>query len=144
MHHQYASARRLASELPGTAGVYPTHGFGSFCSATQSEASASTLAEEQRVNPAPTCDEQSFVDELLAGLDAWPAYYAHMGPTNATGPGAPDLSTPDRADAEQLRKRLADGEWVVDLRHRVAFAAGHLPGTLNFASTAASPPTWAG
>lgn len=131
-HHQYASARRLATELPGTAGVYPTHGFGSFCSATQTGASASTLAQEQRVNPALTSDEQSFVDELIAGLDAWPAYYAHTGPTNATGPGAPDLSTPDRADAEQLRKRLADGEWVVDLRNRVAFAAGHAAGTLNF------------
>ncbi|WP_344933618.1 rhodanese-like domain-containing protein, partial [Actinoplanes nipponensis] len=33
---------------------------------------------------------------------------------------------------EQIRKRLADGEWVVDLRHRVAFAAGHVAGTLNF------------
>ena len=36
-HAQYASARRLAAELPADAEVYPTHGFGSFCSATQSE-----------------------------------------------------------------------------------------------------------
>jgi hydroxyacylglutathione hydrolase len=28
---------RLADELPDTAAVYPTHGFGSFCSATQSD-----------------------------------------------------------------------------------------------------------
>jgi hydroxyacylglutathione hydrolase len=51
VHHQYASAHRLASELPAAAGVYPTHGFGSFCSATQSEASASTLADEKRETP---------------------------------------------------------------------------------------------
>ncbi len=131
-HQQYASAQRLATELPDTAGVYPTHGFGSFCSATQSEAATSTIADERRGNPVLTRDEQMFVDELLAGLDAWPAYYAHMAPANSAGPAAPDLSTPERADADQIRKRLADGEWVVDLRNRLALAAGHLAGTLNF------------
>jgi glyoxylase-like metal-dependent hydrolase (beta-lactamase superfamily II)/rhodanese-related sulfurtransferase len=132
VRHQYASAHRLATELPAQAGVFPTHGFGSFCSATQSETSASTIATERRVNPVLTRDEQTFVDEVLAGLDAWPAYYAHMAPANTAGPAAPDLSLPQFADAEQLRKRLADGEWVVDLRNRVAFAAGHVAGTLNF------------
>jgi glyoxylase-like metal-dependent hydrolase (beta-lactamase superfamily II)/rhodanese-related sulfurtransferase len=132
VHRQYASAQRLASELPAAAGVFPTHGFGSFCSATQSEASASTLADEKRLNPALIRDEKSFVDDLLAGLDAWPAYYTHMAPANAAGPSAPDLSAPRRADAEEIRKRLADGEWVVDLRNRVAFAADHVSGSLNF------------
>jgi hydroxyacylglutathione hydrolase len=132
VRHQYASAHRLASELPDNAAVYPTHGFGSFCSATQSEASTATIGSEKLFNPALTRDEQTFVDELLAGLDAWPAYYAHMAAANAAGPAAPDLSLPERADAEQLRKRIAAGEWVVDLRNRVAFTAGHLAGTLNF------------
>jgi len=31
---QYRSVRRLAEELPDDVAVYPTHGFGSFCSAT--------------------------------------------------------------------------------------------------------------
>jgi glyoxylase-like metal-dependent hydrolase (beta-lactamase superfamily II)/rhodanese-related sulfurtransferase len=132
VHHQYASANCLAAELPDTAGVYPTHGFGSFCSATQSEASASTIGQQKRTNPALTTPMRQFVADLLAGLDAWPAYYAHMAPANVDGPAAPDLSTPQRADAGQIRKRLADGEWVVDLRNRIAFAAGHLAGTLNF------------
>jgi glyoxylase-like metal-dependent hydrolase (beta-lactamase superfamily II)/rhodanese-related sulfurtransferase len=132
VHHQYASANCLAAELPDTAEVYPTHGFGSFCSATQSEATASTVGQEKRTNPALTTPMRRFVADLLAGLDAWPAYYAHMAPANTAGPVAPDLSPPERADAEQLRKRLAAGEWVVDLRNRVAFAAGHVAGTLNF------------
>ncbi|MFG1609698.1 rhodanese-like domain-containing protein [Actinoplanes sp. NPDC049265] len=132
VRHQFATAHRLAGQLPDSAAVYPTHGFGSFCSATQAEATASTIAVERTINPALTSDEQTFVDELLAGLDAWPAYYAHMAPANSAGPGAPDLSLPEQADSDQLRKRLADGEWVVDLRNRVAFAAGHLAGTLNF------------
>lgn len=132
VHHQYASANILAAELPDAAAIYPTHGFGSFCAATQSEAGSSTIGAEKRANPALTKPERQFVADLLAGLDAWPAYYTHMAPANAAGPAAPDLSPPERADAEQLRKRLTDGEWVVDLRNRVAFAAGHVAGTLNF------------
>lgn len=132
VRHQHASAHRLAALLPDEAEVFPTHGFGSFCSATQSDATSSTIGRERSTNPVLTQDEQSYVDELLAGLGAWPAYYAHMAPANAAGPSAPDLSPPARADAEELRRRIEAGEWVVDLRHRTAFAAGHAPGTLNF------------
>jgi rhodanese-related sulfurtransferase len=55
-----------------------------------------------------------------------------MAPANSAGPGAPDLSPVQEADAAELRRRIEAGEWVVDLRHRRAFAAGHAPGTFNF------------
>ena len=87
---QYASAHRMAAGLPADTDVYPTHGFGSFCSATQSAGNASTIGREQRANPVLTLDEERYVRELLAGLDAYPAYYAHMGPANAAGPAGPD------------------------------------------------------
>ncbi|MDP3890662.1 rhodanese-like domain-containing protein [Nocardioides sp.] len=132
VRHQHASAHRLADLLPDEAGVFPTHGFGSFCSATQSDATSSTIGREKVANPVLTQDEETYVAELLAGLDAWPAYYAHMGPGNTVGPSAPDLSLPEPADAAELRRRIEAGEWVVDLRHRTAFAAGHAPGSLNF------------
>lgn len=132
VRHQHASAHRLAELLPDSAEVLPTHGFGSFCSATQSEATSSTIGTEKRVNPVLTQDEETYVEGLLEGLDAFPAYYAHMGPGNAAGPGAPDLSLPARADAAEVRRRIEAGEWVVDLRDRTVFAAGHAPGTLNF------------
>ncbi|HEX7106015.1 MAG TPA: rhodanese-like domain-containing protein [Acidothermaceae bacterium] len=130
---QYRSARRLARELPETTAIFPTHGFGSFCSATQSEGTSSTIGEEKRANPALTQAEQQFVTDLLAGLDAFPAYYAHMGAANLSPPvEPPDLSPPTVADADELRRRIDAGEWVVDLRTRTAFSAGHLAGTLNF------------
>ena len=132
VHYQYASAHRLAAELPDEAQVLPTHGFGSFCSATQSEATSSTIGQEKHTNPALTQDEKDYVAELLAGLDAWPAYYAQMGPANSAGPGAADLSAPEPADAAALRRRIEAGQWVVDLRTRTTFAAGFVPGTLNF------------
>jgi glyoxylase-like metal-dependent hydrolase (beta-lactamase superfamily II)/rhodanese-related sulfurtransferase len=134
VHSQWHSARRLAGELPDQTAVYPTHGFGSFCSADSmgDSTTASTIGAERRSNPALTQDEEDYVRKLLAGLDAYPVYYAHMGPANSVGPSAPDLTPPQRAEAEELRGRIEAGEWVVDLRNRKAFAAGHVAGTLNF------------
>lgn len=132
VRHQHASAHKLAEQLPDDAEVYPTHGFGSFCSATQSDATESTIGQEKQSNPVLTQDEETYVRELLDGLGAFPAYYAHMGATNARGPAAPDLSPVSEADADELRRRIEAGEWVVDLRNRTAFAAGHAPGTFNF------------
>lgn len=128
-HDQWASAHRLARELPDQTPIFPTHGFGSFCSATQSAVRESTIEQEKRGNPALVLDEEGYVERLLAGLDAWPTYYVHMGPANLRGAESPDLTPPRRADAAEIRRRIDAGEWVVDLRDRVAFAAGFVPGS---------------
>ena len=112
--------------------MLPTHGFGSFCSATQSDATESTIGREKQHNPVLTCSEQDYVDALLDGLDAYPAYYVHMAPANSAGPAEPDLTPPAQARPAELRRRIEAGEWVVDLRTRTVFAAGHVPGSLNF------------
>ncbi|MEU3249898.1 MBL fold metallo-hydrolase [Streptomyces sp. NPDC006997] len=129
---QHASAHRLAAELPEETAVLPTHGFGSFCSAGQAEGDATTIGKEKTSNDALTRDVDTFVADLLAALDDIPAYYAHMGPANAAGPTPVDLTPPAVADADEIAARLAAGEWVVDLRNRVAFAEGHVAGSLNF------------
>jgi hydroxyacylglutathione hydrolase len=129
---QYHSVRRLADELPASTEVYPTHGFGSFCSAAPTDGDASTIADQRHKNPALTSDEQEYVGQLLAGLAEFPAYYAHMGVINRKGPAAADLSPPAPVDPGELRSRIDAGEWVVDLRNRTAFAAGHLSGTYGF------------
>ncbi|MFI7012388.1 rhodanese-like domain-containing protein [Streptomyces sp. NPDC050145] len=129
---QHASAHRLAAELPDETSVLPTHGFGSFCSSAQAEGDATTIGHEKTVNAALTTDVDTFVAGLLDGLDDVPAYYAHMGPANASGPAPLDLTPPAVADAREIAARLAAGEWVVDLRNRVAFAEGHVAGTFNF------------
>jgi glyoxylase-like metal-dependent hydrolase (beta-lactamase superfamily II)/rhodanese-related sulfurtransferase len=128
--HQFASARRLAT-LPGGTPVFPTHGFGSFCAAGTAHGSSSTVAEECRGNPALAQDEDAFVAGVLRGLTAYPSYYVHMAPLNAAGPGPVEPTLPERVDPAELRRRIRAGEWVVDLRRRSAFSAGHLPGSLN-------------
>ncbi|MBD0424735.1 MBL fold metallo-hydrolase [Streptomyces sp. TRM S81-3] len=129
---QHASAHRLAAELDDEVAVMPTHGFGSFCSSAQADGERSTIGAEKAANPVLAQDVETFVRELLAGLDDVPAYYAHMGPANAAGPAPVDLTAPRRADAAEIADRLAAGEWVVDLRNRVAFAEGHVAGSFNF------------
>ncbi|GAA3838011.1 MBL fold metallo-hydrolase [Streptomyces coacervatus] len=129
---QHASAHRLAAELPDGTPVLPTHGFGSFCSAARTEGGDTTIGKEKAYNEALTRDVDTFVADLLAGLDDIPAYYVHMGPANAAGPAPLDLTPPALADADEIAARLAAGEWVVDLRNRVAFAEGHVAGSFNF------------
>ncbi|TMU88885.1 MBL fold metallo-hydrolase [Streptomyces sp. DASNCL29] len=132
---QHTSAHRLAATLDDEVPVLPTHGFGSFCSASQAEGDATTIGEERTSNDAFTLDVDTFVKRVLAGLEDVPAYYTHMGPANAAGPAPVDLTPPEPADAAQIAERLAAGEWVVDLRGRVAFADGHVAGSFNFEGT---------
>lgn len=130
---QFHSVRRLAELLPSEAAVHPTHGFGSFCSSAQgSGADTSTIGRERRENIAlATDDEEAFVTDLLTGLTAYPRYYAHMAPLNRAGPLRPSLAPPAVVDGDEIRKRIADNEWVVDLRSRTAYARGHLAGTVS-------------
>ena len=130
---QYRSARRLAAELPDATAVYPTHGFGSFCSSgSASGGEGATIGSERQHNDALTTpDEDAFVEKLVTGLTAYPAYYAHMGARNRQGPGPIDLSAPSAVEPDELRKRIAAGEWVVDLRSRTAYAAEHVSGTIG-------------
>lgn len=132
---QFHSARRLAELLDDDTAVYPTHGFGSFCSSGSSAGGdASTIGTERARNDALVeSDEDTFVERLIAGLTAYPSYYAHMGARNRQGPGPADLSAPEPVDADELRHRIKAGEWVVDLRDRTAYAAEHVAGTIGIA-----------
>ncbi|MPZ79044.1 MAG: MBL fold metallo-hydrolase [Actinophytocola sp.] len=142
-HHQHTSARRLADLLPDGTRVWPTHGFGSFCSATQADGEASTIGREKVANPALRLEADDFVEQTLAGLDAYPAYYAHMGVRNAEGADLVDLTPITLVDPAGLRTRLEAGEWVVDLRSRKAFAYRHLAGTVSIGLDGAMS-TWVG
>ena len=130
---QYRSARGLVESLPDATAVYPTHGFGSFCSSGSAVGGASgTIGDERARNDAVLeDDEDTFVDKLVHGLTAYPAYYAHMGPRNLAGPEPIDLSPLPTLEPSELAKRISAGEWVVDLRNRTAYAAEHLAGSLG-------------
>jgi hydroxyacylglutathione hydrolase len=130
---QYRSGRRLVEDLPDDVVVYPTHGFGSFCASSGGgDRTAGTIADERMGNLVITIDDEDrFVERLLAGLTEHPAYYAHMSLLNLAGPLEASLAPPLPVEADELRRRLEAGEWVVDLRSRTAFAADHLAGSIS-------------
>jgi glyoxylase-like metal-dependent hydrolase (beta-lactamase superfamily II)/rhodanese-related sulfurtransferase len=130
---QHDSLHRLAA-LPAAAQVLPTHGAGSFCvAAMPTTRRTSTIDAERRDNPLLTApDFTEFSAELRGELMAYPRYYRYMAPINRRGapvlghvPELPPVTAPD------LARRLGDGVWVVDGRDRDAFAAGHIPGSVN-------------
>ncbi|MGC1207833.1 MAG: MBL fold metallo-hydrolase, partial [Ornithinimicrobium sp.] len=133
-HAQYASARRIVEETESDTQLYPTHGFGSFCSSGPATAAdSSTVGEQNRSNHALTdTDEAHFVRALIANLSAYPSYYAHMDPANLKGPAPVNLAVPEPLDSDEVARRLDAGQWVVDLRERVAFADNHLTGAVSF------------
>ncbi len=131
-HRQHASARRLADLLPDGARVWPTHGFGSFCSATQSD--ARRLHHRARAGGEPGAAAGG---RRLRRADCSPGWT----PTRRTTPtwacatpvGAElvDLTPATRRRPGRAASPVDGGEWVVDLRSRTAFARRHLAGTVS-------------
>ena len=127
---QHSSAHRLAELLEDHVALMPTHGFGSFCAATSTSGDSSTIGDQRHTNPALLKDVDTFVAETLAGLDAFPAYYRHMGPLNHAGAGPIDLSELPRMSTDDVLKAMAAGAWVIDLRNRGDYAKAHIPNSI--------------
>lgn len=130
---QRTTLQRLAA-LPAGVRILPTHGAGSFCSAGPGAPSrTSTVGLELAGNPVLAALEPArFRDVLLGGLGRYPAYYAHMAPLNRAGPavlGSPLLIP--AVDPGAFGRAVAGGARIVDGRGGPAFAAAHLPGSLN-------------
>ena len=129
-----ADSLRALAALPDATIILPTHGAGSFCGAGPSgRERVTTIGAERRDNPLfGPLSPDAFVARLTAGFGPYPTYYAEMAPINRAGP--PLLGGPPRPpsmDGPTARGRIADGVAVVDARPRRAFAAGHIPGSLN-------------
>jgi hydroxyacylglutathione hydrolase len=127
---QYASLRRLAA-LPDTTAVWPTHGAGSFCSAPSGAARTSTMGAEKTANAllaAP--DEDAFVRTLISSLSSYPAYFARLSELNRRGPRITAPPVLAQLDTSQVRRLLADGAYLVDLRPVDSYASGHIPGSV--------------
>ncbi|NKE55470.1 MBL fold metallo-hydrolase [Lentzea sp. PSKA42] len=127
---QYTSLRRLA-ELPDDVAVWPTHGAGSFCSAPPGADRTSTIGREKATNPLlRAADEDAFVKELLGSLGSYPPYFRRLGEINRQGVvvGTPELPP---LEVGAVRRLLADGARLIDVRPVDEFAAAHVPGALS-------------
>jgi glyoxylase-like metal-dependent hydrolase (beta-lactamase superfamily II)/rhodanese-related sulfurtransferase len=130
---QFRTMRGFAS-LPDRVLLLPTHGAGSFCaSAPPGDERTSTIGRERAQNPAlADVDEETFVRRQLAGLQAFPSYYAQMAPINRSGPPVlGEVPVPGPISPDEAAAALANGARIVDTRDGGAFASEHVPGSLN-------------
>lgn len=140
---QFGSLRRLG-ELPDDTGVYPTHGEGSFCTASGAGRTTSTIGLEKAENPLfGFTDAEAFADNQLAGLVPYPTYYQYMGEINRTGPTALGSAAVPELNPAGLAAHIEAGGSVLDGRDRYAFAAGHVPGSIGIEIGDSFAP-WAG
>jgi len=126
--HQFASANRIADTLPDPSLVAPTHGTGSFCSASDVADTTSTVGLERHRNPALLAPNvEVFSASQVLGYKAFPAYYRYMAPSNLEPLGAPP------ADGLRAITSLVEiyGAAIADVRPFEEFASGHLPGSIS-------------
>jgi hydroxyacylglutathione hydrolase len=122
-------------KLPDEVKVYPTHGGGSFCSASaQSGVSLpSTIGQERQTNPFVALSaEADFVQFALAGLGSYPAYYQYMADINRRGPdvlgGVPRLAS---LTPLSVKHQMDEGSALIDARPQKLFNQGHVPGAFS-------------
>jgi len=136
---------RLFRELPDFVQVWPGHGAGSACGKALGAVPSSTVGYEKLSNWALQIeDEDRFVRELLSGQPEPPPYFARMKKLNKEGPRIlGSLPHPTRLALTRFHQLWQDGVLIVDTRDKLAFAGGHVPGSLNIQDTR-SFSTWAG
>lgn len=129
---QYQSLQRLLT-LPDGVAVWPTHGAGSFCSAPPGAERTSTIGRERATNPLlAAADEEAFVAALLGSLGSFPEYFRRLGEINRRGPAVlPEPLSLGGLTVEQVRRLMADGATLIDVRPIADYAAAHLPGSLS-------------
>jgi glyoxylase-like metal-dependent hydrolase (beta-lactamase superfamily II)/rhodanese-related sulfurtransferase len=128
---QFGSLQRLGL-LPDATGVFPTHGEGSFCTASGAGRTTSTIGQEKAENPLYSFkDAEAFITDQLSSLVPYPRYYAHMGPTNKQNPTAVTITAPPELSAAEAAAQVASGTMVLDGRDRYSFASAHIAGSIG-------------
>jgi rhodanese-related sulfurtransferase len=120
--------------LPDDLPVFPTHGAGSFCSAAPAAERWTTIGAERASNPLlAAADEDAFVTGLLGRLGTYPPYFVMLREVNRRGPTVYGDHTPvlPSLAVDDVRRLMAGGAELVDVRPFRRFAAGHIPGSLS-------------
>ena len=125
--------------------VYPAHGAGSLCGKNMRAERSSTIGTERLTNYALQIKSRGeFVTRLTSNLPARPEYFLKDAEINRTGASALADLAPLRAIApSELKTLLNAGEIALDVRPGEAFAAGHVPGSVNIALSGQFA-SWAG
>jgi len=131
--------------LPDHLQVWPAHGAGSACGKALGAVPSSTVGYEKLTNWALSIeDEDQFVKMLLDGQPEPPKYFAMMKKLNKVGPKIlGSIPHPGRFSLQQFEKAVKEKVTIIDTRDKLAFAGGHIPGSINIQDNSAFS-TWAG
>jgi hydroxyacylglutathione hydrolase len=131
--------------LPDWIQVWPGHGAGSACGKSLGAVPTSTVGYEKRFNwGVGMTDEAEFVEMVLAGQPEPPLYFAEMKRINRDGPRVlGSFAVPAHCERAVLEGAIAAGGVIIDTRLADAYAAEHVPGTINIPLNK-SFSTWAG
>ena len=110
--------------------IYPAHGAGSVCGSGMANREFSTIGHERRNNPRlQIADREEFIEAKLAEHHYQPPYFRLMERLNVEGTSpAPRILRPKRLMLSDIRE--IDADHVVDVRDPLAYASGHLPGSI--------------
>lgn len=145
-HQLYQSVFQVIPGLPDFTEVYPGHGAGSLCGKALGSRNATTVGFERRFNAAlKERPETEWIQSLLSGMPIAPPYFRRMKQVNRTGPKIIGLELPGqrRITPQEIHQRVCDKCLVLDVRPKEAFAAAHIPNSINI-PLGANLPTWAG
>lgn len=145
-HQLYESVFQKLPSLPDYTEIFPAHGAGSLCGKAIGSRSSSTMGYERRFNGAlAEKPEAAWIANLMDQMPLSPPYFARMKRVNREGPAVigPTLPGQRRWSAEEVYKRHCENCLIVDVRSKEAFAAAHIPGSINI-PFGPHLPTWAG
>jgi len=129
--------------LPAHVQVWPGHGAGSACGKFLGAAPSSTVGYEKLVNWALSIEDE-FVKTLLAGQPEPSKYFEMMKKMNKIGPEVlGGLHHPAKLTLNRFQQQLESGISLVDSRNKLAFAGGHIAGSINIQDNSAFS-TWSG
>lgn len=142
----YQSVFQTVEPLPDFTEIFPGHGAGSLCGKAIGSRRSSTMGFERRFNGAlQSASEEKWTETLLRGMPLAPPYFRRMKQVNSQGPKILGTELPGRQrfSSKDLHERLCENCLVVDVRSKEAFAAAHIPGSVNI-PLGPNLPTWAG
>ncbi len=132
-------------KLPDDVLVYPAHGAGSLCGRNMRAERSSTIGTERVTNYALQIKTRNeFIRELTSNLPSRPDYFLQDAELNRQGAAAlSELPELRAISPQELAEELTHGANVLDVRTGEAFAAAHVPGSINIALSGQFA-SWAG
>lgn len=119
--------------LPDDLPVLPTHGGGSYCTASRTTGHATTIGAERSGSPLFAAGEEGFIARLLGSLGSHPVYFSLLREVNRHDVTVHGLRRPvlDDLEPDEVRRAVEALAVVVDARPMSDFATGHLPASIS-------------